>query len=96
MAEKLNFDLNFGRFKTLTNKTKLEIYSKKKAKNTDDATKVWMKCFSEYLQVKALPKVEEIVTNNLPNILYNFFSEVKRKTLMKLMPKTRVITRTQH
>ena len=40
-----------------------------------------MRCFHEYLEEKSLPKVEEISTDDLPDILYNFFSKVKKKNI---------------
>ena len=40
-----NFDLNFGRFKTLSEQKKQELLSKKKAKATNKATKLWLIVF---------------------------------------------------
>ena len=74
MAEKdvPNFNLNFGRFKTVIDNDKEYIQSKQKAKNTNDATRLWMNCFGDYLIEKGLPSVENISNEQLPGILENF------------------------
>ena len=46
--DKPNFDLQISRFKTLSTKEKDEIYARKKAKSTNDATKLWVNCFQDY------------------------------------------------
>ena len=44
-----NFQVKFGRFRTLTEEEKLQIKRKSKAENTHKATKVWVNSFEEYL-----------------------------------------------
>ena len=73
------FDLNFGRFKTLSKTEKDEIMQGRSAGNTNKATKMWLDCFREYLAEKGLKPLDEITTEELPNILSDFYTEVKKK-----------------
>ena len=79
MEHEANFDLNFGRFKTVNTKEKQEIIRNSKAENTNKATELWMNCFTEYLEEKSLPKVTDITNIELPKILSDFYVEVKKK-----------------
>ena len=45
-----DFTVKFGRFKTLDDPKKTEIFRKRKAENTKKATKLWFDCLNEYLQ----------------------------------------------
>ena len=85
------FDLKFERFKSVNNEEKLEIFKKSKAENTNRATDLWIKCFAQYLEEKCLPKVDDILTSDLPNILSDFYVEVKkknRKPVVQESPRT--------
>ena len=75
MADKLNF----GRFKTLIDQDEEELLSKKKAKSTNDATRLWMKVFIEYLDEKGYPKLEAITNDKLVNILSDLYGEIRKK-----------------
>ena len=51
----------------------------RKAEYTNKATDLWVKCFCNYFQEKALPILEELRTNQLPGILKDFYSELHKK-----------------
>ena len=72
-----------SRFKTLTDNEKQAILKNRKAENTNKATDLWMTCFKQYLQEKDLPIVELLTTEELPPILSDFYSEVKKKNPTK-------------
>ena len=73
------FSYNCSRFKTLNESDKDELWSKKNAKNTNDSTKVWIKCLREYLCEKNLPELETLSNEDLGDVLSNFYTEVKKK-----------------
>ena len=77
--DKPNFDLNFQRFKTLSDAEKEEIFAKKKAQSTNDATRLWMNCFNDYLLEKNMPNADKLSTQELAYVLYHFYSEVRKK-----------------
>lgn len=68
----------FHRFKRCTTKDKSDIYDGRKAPNTNKATKLWMNCFSDYLKEKKLPPVYKIESDDLPNILSDFYTELRK------------------
>ena len=80
-----NFDLNLGRFKTLSDGEKGKILQKKKSTSTNNATRLWINCLREYLVEKECPELEAIETSELPSILSNFYFELRRKNLTKLI-----------
>ena len=51
-----NFNLNLGRFKTLSKGEKEIIMEGRSAENTVKATRLWVDCFREYLAEKNLPQ----------------------------------------
>lgn len=67
------------RFKTVSGEKKEEIRGKRKAPNTNRATKLWIQCFREYLTEKNLKAIDDIETKDLPGILEQFYSEVRKK-----------------
>lgn len=67
------------RFATVNEPKKVNIIEERKAPNTNKATKLWMSCFTDYLEEKELPKLNELDIQNLPEILENFYSEVRKK-----------------
>ena len=77
--EEPNFNLNFDHFKTLSVADKGKILEKKKTKLTNNATRLWINCLTEYLVKKGYPELEAIETPQLPPILTNFYSELKKK-----------------
>ena len=70
-------------FKTLNNDEKQKILKNRKAENINKATELWVSCFKQYLLEKQLPILELLTTDDLPDILCNFYSEVKKKTPTK-------------
>lgn len=68
-----------SRFGTVNSSEKNLILSKRKAPNTNKATRLWLTCFTDYLLEKDLPKIENISTETLPFILEQFYSEVRKK-----------------
>ena len=74
-----NFQVKFGRFKTLYQAEKHKIKKKSKAESTHQATKVSVNCFNNYLIEKDLSDIENIQTDELPNILEDFYSEICKK-----------------
>ena len=75
-----NFNLNLGRFKTLSKGEKEMIMEGRSAENTVKATRLWVDCFREYLAEKNLPAIEDILDVDLPKVLFNFYTEVKKRT----------------
>ena len=58
---------------------KVKIIKKCKSENMNKATKLWTKCFSDYLEEKSLPGLDDITNDDLPRILENFYAEVCKK-----------------
>ena len=73
-----NFDLNLARFTTKTDTEKKEILDGRNAVNTNRATKSSMVTFKEYLKEKKLSDVEQLTIDNLPDILSDFYSNLKK------------------
>ena len=74
-----NFTLQFPRFKRVSDSEKEKILSNKKVKPTNNATKLWVNCFKDYLIEQNHPNFEDIPNTDLPNILKNFYSKVKKR-----------------
>lgn len=53
----------------------------RKRPNTNQATKLWLTCFTDYLAAKSLPKVDDIELSDLPRILEKFYAEVRKKEI---------------
>ena len=51
---------------------------KSKAENTQKAAQLWTNCFKEYLSRNELPDIDAISNEQLPNILENFFMEIRK------------------
>ena len=73
------FDLKFGRFKTLSEEEKYGIMRGRSSENTNKATKLWIDVFCDYLNEKDLPKIDDIADLDLPQILSDFYTEIKKK-----------------
>ena len=65
-------------YKTTNAVQKEYILKKCKFPNTNKATKLWVNCFENYLIEKGLPKADGISNDELPEVLENFYIEVKR------------------
>lgn len=81
MADEKNKKGKKRPFATVNEEKKDYIMNKRNKPNTNKATKLWMNCFQEYLEEKNHPKVEDIEDSQLPSILENFYTEVRRKNL---------------
>ena len=71
-----NFDINFGRFKTLSKNDKDKIMEGRSAENTVKATRLWVDVLREYLYEKNLDPLEAILDVDLPNVLSDFYTEI--------------------
>lgn len=87
MTEKDQKSKKTKRHVTVTEKGVDEILEKRKRPNTNRATKLWFACFTEYLEEKELPKVEEISNDDLPKILEQFYTEVRKKEAKNVPPE---------
>lgn len=67
------------RFGKASESKKEYIISQRKKPSTHKATKLWMNCFTDYLAEKELPKLDDITREQLPQILEQFYSEVRKK-----------------
>lgn len=67
------------RFATSTADKQEKIIQERSRPNTQRATKLWINCFTDYLQEKELPTIDELTIQNLPGILEQFYSEVRKK-----------------
>ena len=67
------------RFVKVSDCNKKQIYEKRKAKNTNDATRLWVNCFKEYLSENSLADIDEISNEQLSDVLTDFYVEVKNK-----------------
>lgn len=67
-----------SRFKTLKTNAKEDIYDKRIRDSTKEATKVWLKCFNDYLKEKKLPDAASVSTEQLPTILTDFYTELRK------------------
>lgn len=67
-----------SRFFSKSKEQKQDIYDGRKAPSTNKATKVWMKCFNDYLKEKNLPDSETISSDDLPAVLSDFYTELRK------------------
>ena len=54
----------------------LQLLLKEKAKNTNEATRLWMNVFKECLSENGLPQLEDITDQSLAEILPDFYAEI--------------------
>ena len=54
-------------------------YWLKNSNNTNDATKQWLTCFTDYLIEKSHPTIDQLSDVQLDQILETFYAEVKKK-----------------
>lgn len=66
------------RFFTKTTVEKKAIFDQRKAPGTNEATKVWIRCLNDYLAEKKLPDIDTISTDELPNVLSDFYTELRK------------------
>lgn len=67
-----------NRFKTVHQPEKDNIMDGRIRENTKKATDCWMRCLNDYLKEKKLPKVDNIETKDLPQILSDFYTELRK------------------
>ena len=59
-----------------------------KAKSTNNATKLWIDTFKQYLEQEELPKLDQIPDSDLPNLLESFYVLVRMKKSEKYKSTT--------
>lgn len=68
-----------SRFGSLKDNDHQDILDERVKKNTQKATKVWLKVVSAYMKEKNLGVcIDEVTTEELPNFLFKFYSEVRK------------------
>lgn len=67
-----------SRFKTVQIEEKNDTMGQRKAPSTNQATKLWVKCLRQYLSEKKLPALEDMETKDLPDMLENFYIELRK------------------
>ena len=72
------------RFKTVTEKEKEDILSKRKSVNTNLATTQWITCLQEYLCEKQLQPLDRLSNSQLNEALGNFYCEARKKNVQYL------------
>ena len=79
LKDQPTFEVKFCHFKSLSTEEKEDLKKKSKSESTNKATKTWVNCLEDNLYEKALPKIDDIDTDDLPKILYGFYAEVTKK-----------------
>lgn len=70
---------SFSRFGTVNDAGRQIILDERVKKNTQKATKVWLNVVTAYMKEKKLGVcIDEITTEDLPNFLFKFYSEVRK------------------
>ena len=77
--DKHNFKVNTGHFASTSEEEKAKILEDRTAKNTNRSTKTIVKCFSDYLAAKELPVLPELLDANLPQVLKDFYTNMRTK-----------------
>ena len=77
----LTFQVKFPHFKTVSPEDKDNIIKNRKAANTNRSTTTWIRCLSEYLTEKNMPKVKDISDSDLSQMLTGFYTAIKKKKL---------------
>ena len=86
-----------GRFDDISSQQKEVILYKKNKENTNKATKVWVTCFTDYLIEKGLPDIDDIATEDLPQILETFmllFVRNLKPRMRMTLQKKEMLTKT--
>ena len=77
MSETKPKKLKLSRHKSKSEQEIKEVLEKRKADNTNKATKLWVDCFNDYLKDNGLGDVVELKAEQLPAILEKFYVEVR-------------------
>ena len=86
MDAECNFEPKF-QFKNPTKKQKDDILDGRNKKSTQRATESAVRQLEAFLQVQKLPKIEDIATNRLPDILNDFYLAIRPQKLMIIVIK---------
>lgn len=78
MAEKAVKEKKKSRFGSTTAQEKQELFDDRVKKNTQRATKNAIKTFSDYLEEKDLKTLTELADDDLPDILFNFYTDLRK------------------
>ena len=78
IIEKPIFYLNLPRFTTTMPNKQEEIFAKINASNRNHATKSSMESITEYLKEKQLPNVDDLNTDNVSDILTDFYTNLRK------------------
>lgn len=86
MSDQVNFDLGFsldedsneGHFDSKTEKEKEELMQDRHKNNTKHATKNCVKIFTDYLHEKKLKQFHKLTDDDLPDILLDFYSNLRK------------------
>ncbi len=74
-----NFNLVLPRFKNISTEERETILAGRNSESTNKATKSILKVFAQYAQEKSLPPLDDIPVDELPEILYCFYSDLCRQ-----------------
>ena len=79
MEERNEFFQGNPRFDVILDERKDQILQERKANNTNRSTKQWVNAFSDYLKERQLPKVEDLETEQLPEIIGDFYFSARKQ-----------------
>ena len=71
------FKVRTGHFSSTTDEEKAKLLEERNAKNTNRATKSSLKALTSYLIVKELPALCDILDDDLPQLLLNFYTDLR-------------------
>ena len=79
MEDKPNFDLQFSHFVHTSKEDQLNILDKKDCKNTKQATGNGLRALNKYLTVRFNKTLDDFPNDELPEILYDFYTDLRKK-----------------
>ena len=62
-----------ARFASISDQEKARLMEIRKAKSTNDTTRLWIDTLRQYLKQEELPELEQIGTEDLSNVLESFY-----------------------
>ncbi len=74
-----NFTIKMLRFATLSDEQQQELLENRQSKITRDQTKSHLKILNEYLNQKNIGKLDDLSDDELPDILFGFYTSVRRE-----------------
>ena len=66
------------RFASTSDQEKTKLLDDRNAKNTRRATKNNIKVLTDYLTEKQLPSLDQLTDDDLPEVLFNFYSNLRK------------------